>query len=113
LYGLKLYFSIMRFYELFAVGLQDEIEKEEVDDHWRFVVVVLLFCGLDSGQASVLHIGIANSHFKQNFIIVSIYTLGFGNIRIFSFSREHFAYRRLAPKIYFIVEKKKLHNGKS
>ena len=39
MYGLKLYFSIMRFYELFAVGLQEEIEKEEVDDHWRFVVV--------------------------------------------------------------------------
>ena len=63
-------------------------------------------------QASVLHIGIANSHFKQNFIIVSIYTLGFGNIRIFSFSREHFAYRRLAPKIYFIVEKKRVAQWK-
>ena len=37
----------MRFYELFAVGLQDEIEKEEVDDHWRFVVVVVV--GLDCG----------------------------------------------------------------
>ena len=47
MYGLKLDFSIMRFYELFAVGLQEEIEKKEVDDHWRFVVVVVvLWIGL-------------------------------------------------------------------
>ena len=46
MYGLKLDFSIMRFYELFAVGLQEEIEKEEVDDHWRFCCCCCCWIGL-------------------------------------------------------------------